>query len=348
MSPSVRTPSGSSSRSTPTATPTGNPVTTGSARARPSPGARTDRHSPPGRSLPGLPRCPRATFLRRGGTPVSALLLDGVESLLEVPLEHRVVLTHREMPDLLHLHEHGTVDAFGGTPAVSRGRQIVVLTGEHDQRAVRRVDLPKSVTKIVIHRVEVQVTPEGLRALCVVEPRRSTIAVRRLWCHEIPHATGRDLRGVGVRMLPPVQEEPGGVIGALDRDDSTETIRMVQCQLQCLVAAEGTAGEDRILQFERITEAGDEGRVPLRAEQVLLLPPLSVGRWVGLSVAGQVVGDHAIMVGDVGVFEQVTPLVVVATGCVLADDGLPFPVLQVEDPALVAQYIDGHVASGHR
>src|SRR5699024_11942500 len=115
---------------------------------------------------------------------------------------------------------------------------------------------------------------------------------------------------------------------------------MVQCQRPCLVAAEGTAGEDLILQFERITEAGDEGRVPLRAEQVLLLPPLSVGRWVGLSVTGQVVGDHAIMGGDVGVFEQVTPLVVVATGCVLADDGLPFPVLQVEDAALVAQYID--------
>src|SRR5699024_4733691 len=140
MSPSVRTPSGSSSRSIPTATPTGNPVTTGSARARPSPGARTDRHSPSG---PITPRpCP--------GAPVSAPLRDGVESLLEVPLEHRVVLTHREVTDLLHLHEHGTVDAFGGTPAVIRGCQIVVLTGEHDQRAVRRIDLPKSVTKIVI------------------------------------------------------------------------------------------------------------------------------------------------------------------------------------------------------
>jgi hypothetical protein len=65
-------------------------------------------------------------------------------------------------------------------------------------------------------------------------------------------------------------------------------------------------------------------------------------------VADEIVRDHAVVFGDLLVFEEVAPLVVVAPGRVLANQGLPLAVLQEKDLALVAHHVDGHIASRDR
>jgi hypothetical protein len=64
-------------------------------------------------------------------------------------------------------------------------------------------------------------------------------------------------------------------------------------------------------------------------------------------VARQVVGDDAVVLGDLLVFEKSTPLVVVAAGRVLADQWLAGAVLEVEDPVLQTVDVDVDVVPGH-
>jgi hypothetical protein len=65
-------------------------------------------------------------------------------------------------------------------------------------------------------------------------------------------------------------------------------------------------------------------------------------------VAGEVVGDHAVVLGDLLVLQEAPPLVVVATGGVLADERLARSILQEEDLALVAHDVDRDVVARHR
>jgi len=65
-------------------------------------------------------------------------------------------------------------------------------------------------------------------------------------------------------------------------------------------------------------------------------------------VARQVVRNHTVAASDVLVFEQVTPLVVVAAGRVLTDERPSRPVLQEEDLVLATHHVDRYVVPGHR
>ena len=110
-----------------------------------------------------------------------------------------------------------------------------------------------------------------------------------------------------------------------------------QGQLQRDVAAERGAHEDRVLQLQRVDKGDDEVREVVGGELVLLRPPLGVLRRVGLAVPGQVVGDDAVVLGDLLVLEQAAPLVVVAARGVLADQRLAGAVLEVEDLVLAVR-----------
>ena len=61
---------------------------------------------------------------------------------------------------------------------------------------------------------------------------------------------------------------------------------------------------------------------------------------------GQVVGDDAVVRGDLLVLEQAAPLVVVATRGVLADQRLALAVLEVEDLVLEPVHVDVDVMPG--
>ena len=63
-------------------------------------------------------------------------------------------------------------------------------------------------------------------------------------------------------------------------------------------------------------------------------------------MARQVVGDDAVVLGDLLVFEKPAPLVVVAAGRVLADQWLAGAVLEVEDPVLQTVDVDVDVVPG--
>jgi hypothetical protein len=106
--------------------------------------------------------------------------------------------------------------------------------------------------------------------------------------------------------------------------------------------------EDRLVELERVAERHDELRIEVGREPVLLLPPLLVEGRIGLSVPGQVVGDHAVAARDVLVLEQAAPLVVVAAGGVLADERPAGAVLEEEDLVLASLHVDRHVMAGDR
>jgi hypothetical protein len=134
---------------------------------------------------------------------------------------------------------------------------------------------------------------------------------------------------------------------AWGRDDRLEAVRAAQRQLQRHVATERRAHENRVLQFQRIAELDDELDVVFCRQLVFLLPPFGVVRRVGLAMARQVIGDDVIVPGELLVFEQAAPLMVMAAGGVLADDRLAASVVEVEDLVLVAVYLDRHVAACH-
>ena len=61
----------------------------------------------------------------------------------------------------------------------------------------------------------------------------------------------------------------------------------------------------------------------------------------------QVVGDDAVVLGDLVVLEEAAPLVVVTTRGVLADERLPPSVLEIEDLVEKSVDVDVDVVSGN-
>src|SRR5215210_7632925 len=197
----------------------------------------------------------------------------------------------------------------------------------------------------MVHRIEVEVALEGLCPLAVVEPRRPAVLIWGLRSHQVPTPGSSDLGGVSMGVLPPVEVEAGRIVCGLDRYYRPEAVRVPQGEMQRNLSPKRGAHKDRGFELQCVAEGGDEGDVVVGGELVLLLPPLRVLRRVGLAVAGKIIGDYAVVLGDVLIFEQVPPLVVVAASGVLANQRLTRAILQKEDFALLAHDLDGHVAT---
>ena len=148
-----------------------------------------------------------------------------------------------------------------------------------------------------------------------------------------------------MRMAPPVEIEARRVLGSLDGDDGAELVGMVERQLQGDIAAKARAHENGAVELERVAERDDEVHVVAGGQRILFLPPLAIERRIGLSVPGQIIGDHVVAVGDGLVLEQAAPLMIVATGRVLAHQRYALAVAQVEDLVFVAVHINGDVTT---
>ena len=62
----------------------------------------------------------------------------------------------------------------------------------------------------------------------------------------------------------------------------------------------------------------------------------------------QVVSNHVVVFGDLFVFEQAAPLMVVAPRGVLANQRLSLAVVQIENFVFFTVNIDGDVSAGNR
>src|SRR5690606_11883536 len=102
--------------------------------------------------------------------------------------------------------------------------------------------------------------------------------------------------------------------------------------------ADAAADENRVIELERIGQADHEAGGEVRREELILGEEIAVVGWVGLAVGREVVGDYAVLLGQLAVFEQVPPLPVLVAGGMLAQDRDAFAGLEIEH--LVATAID--------
>src|SRR5215211_1627134 len=230
---------------------------------------------------------------------ISAAVTSGPADLLQarqdVATELCWVLTHGEVPELLHHRDPGAGNRLRGPERILRRAGEIVLAGEQVQRTRACVDRPHLRAQIAFHPVEIQVTLEHAWTALFVHPE-SFMA-----CHfgALRSDQARDKRRAHLSAVYIGAVQPDGVIPRilevrrLEADQCSEHGGVLDSKVEYDSAPDGTAHHDRTLEIERSAERDNHVRVPGGGEAVLF--PLPTLGWERLSVPRHIEREHPVM-----------------------------------------------------
>jgi hypothetical protein len=120
-------------------------------------------------------------------------------------------------------------------------------------------------------------------------------------------------------MARPPDVEPGGEQAGFKTDERPEPIGIPVGEFKRDGPAHTRSDEYRIVQVEGIGDRDNSVGEPLGGEVVLIGPPRLARWWNRLAVSWEIVGDYSVVLGNLLVIQNVTPLLVVAPGGVLTE-----------------------------
>ena len=80
---------------------------------------------------------------------------------------------------------------------------------------------------------------------------------------------------------------------------------------------------------------------------VFFFPPFLIVRRIGFPMPRKVVSNDIEILGNLGIFQKPSPLMVMATGCVLADKRNTLTILQIKNFILAAINVNCYITSSN-
>ena len=271
-----------------------------------------------------------------------------VEHRPQMPEEGVRVLAHREVAEALHDRDLRAADARRGGLGVLRRCGVVVLAGEHVERAHGGVDRTDPLAEVAVDLVEVEVAGEDAgSALHVMPDRLPAVLVGAERRHEPVGDRAARLSAVHLRVV-----EPGGLVVALDvggrlqADERAQAPRVLEREVEHDPPADRASDHHRPLEAELASDGHNEAGVGGRAQPVVrLLPAGGRGR---LPVPRHVEGDDAVMPRDFGIVQHGAELAPVGAGGVEAKEGDPLSGLLEVEPVRLTVERQVSVTAGDR
>src|ERR1700730_4934660 len=189
----------------------------------------------------------RRPSIRRGSCCDRGPLHNTLEDWRDVATELRRIFAHREMPELLHNDDFGTVDSSCRAHRILGRAGEIILAGQQEQRAPAGVDRGNPPAQIAVNPVEIQIALEDAGPTLLVAPQRfPPRGVRALRRDQARDQRRADFAAVNIGTV-----QPGGVVpwrlkvGGFEPDQRLESGGMVDSKIENDAAADRTSHQHR-------------------------------------------------------------------------------------------------------
>ena len=273
---------------------------------------------------------------------------DFVQHRTNLPQEQLRILAHREMAESVHRAIARTGNHRGQFLAEGRRAAPIVLTVQDVERACLGIDARRAVAHIVIDRVVVEVALEDRgRALAVHPCRLAAKRLRACRGHHAVHEVRLEIVA-DFRVVELVVVAARGVSRGLKTDQRAEICGMVDGEIHCEMAADGTPHVYRAVEVQRPRQGHRHAHQEVLGQPVRFAPPGRLRRRDGLAVERKVVGDQPKLVAQPGVLQHMAPLPAVRSGRVLQQHRHAGPGLFEVHPVVDAIEFQVDIASHRR
>jgi len=267
----------------------------------------------------------------------------------QVAEERRRVLAHREVAEALHDRHLGAGNARGGRFGIARRGRIVVLAGEHVQRALAGVDCVQAATDVTFDLIEVQVARKDARpALHVMPHRLPAVLVGAERRHQAVGEPARRATAMHFGVVHPARVVVAlDIRGGLQADERAQLARVLEREMQHDASADRAAHHHRALEAELVRDAHHHRGVGVGAQAIRFIA-LPERRRRALAVPRHVERHNPVVFQYLGVIKHRAVLAPIGAGGVQAKKRDALARFLVVDAMRASAERDVCVAAGDR